>query len=166
MERQSKPRSQPLDQKTASALAKQYCLAQPRAHKEVRDKLYELGAWRNEVELAIADMIAEGFLSEERFAMDYISKRFKLYGWGRVKLKKGLRDKSVPDKLITQALNSIAQEEYVQALHKHAGKYLRLLKERVNWRRKRKLVDFLLRQGFEYAVINDALKAYPELPAG
>ena len=98
--------------------------------------------------------------------MDFVCKRFKLYGWGRVKLKKGLRDKSVPDKLITQALNSIAQEEYVQALHKHAGKYLRLLKERVNWRRKRKLVDFLLRQGFEYAVINDALKAYPELPAG
>jgi len=152
------PHKPALDQQTAIARAKQYCIAQPRSHQELRDKLYDLGAWRNEVEYAIAEMIIGGYLSEERFALDYVAKKFRQHGWGKIKLKKALRDKRVPDKLILQALNAIDQGEYVQAMLKHAGKYIRHLKERVTWRRKLKLTDFLLRQGFEYGVINEALK--------
>jgi regulatory protein len=158
-----RPRRQPLDIQTTIARARQYCMVQPRAHQEVRDKLYELGAWRKEVELAIAEMITSGFLSEERFALHYAVKKFKLYGWGKVKLKKGLRDKRVPDKLIAQALKNIDREEYTATLLKHARKQLRQIKDRVTWRRKLKLIDFLLRQGFEYAMINDMLQAHPEL---
>jgi len=156
-------RNSPLDLKTAIAKAKHYCSTRDRSQQELRDKLYDLGAWRNEVEETIAEMIVEGFLSEERFAMAYVSAKFKLHGWGKIKLKKGLRDRRVPEKLIQQALNTIDPEDYTKTLLKHAEKHLSRLKERITWRRKLKLTDFLLRQGYEYITIHDVLKTHGEL---
>ena len=62
-------KNSPLDLKTTIAKAKHYCTTGDRSQQELRDKLYDLGAWRNEVEQAIAEMIIEGFLSEEKFAI-------------------------------------------------------------------------------------------------
>ena len=48
-----------------------YCAYQERAQQEVRDKLYELGMTKDEVEEIMSDLIAENFLNEERFAVQF-----------------------------------------------------------------------------------------------
>ena len=48
-----------------------FCAYQERAQQEVRDKLYELGMTKSEVEEIISDLITDNFLNEERFATHF-----------------------------------------------------------------------------------------------
>ena len=50
----------------ATQKIKYYCAYQERSHKEVRDKLYSFGLYKNEVEQLVAEMVAENYLNEER----------------------------------------------------------------------------------------------------
>ena len=52
------------------ALAKlqRYCAYQDRCHKEVQEKLSELGIWGDDAGQVIVALIEEKFLDEERFA--------------------------------------------------------------------------------------------------
>ena len=57
-----------------------YCAYQERAQQEVRDKLYELGMTKDEVEEIMSDLIAENFLNEERFAVQFAGGHFRIKG--------------------------------------------------------------------------------------
>ncbi|MCC6186076.1 MAG: RecX family transcriptional regulator, partial [Chitinophagaceae bacterium] len=48
-----------------------YCAYQERSQKEVRNKLYENGANKNEVDNLMILLIQENFLNEERYAQSY-----------------------------------------------------------------------------------------------
>jgi len=70
-----------------------YCAYQERAQQEVRDKLYELGMTMDEVEEIMSDLIAENFLNEERFAVQFAGGHFRIKGWGKVKIQHALQQK-------------------------------------------------------------------------
>ena len=59
------------DQSPAFQKAKNYCVYQERSQQEVRDKLYDWGLHRNEVEPIIAQLISENYLNEQRFAIAF-----------------------------------------------------------------------------------------------
>ena len=92
------------DEKVALAKAEHYCAYQDRAQQEVRDKLYEWGMVPASVENIIVKLIEGNFLNEERFAKAYARGKFNQKGWGRIKIKQGLKFKKVPDVLIKKAL--------------------------------------------------------------
>ena len=56
------------DVNLAFTKAGRYCAYQERSQQEVRDKLYEWGLWPEAIENIIVDLIAEGYINEERFA--------------------------------------------------------------------------------------------------
>jgi SOS response regulatory protein OraA/RecX len=76
--------------------AKKYCSYQERSQQEVRDKLYEWGLHRNEVEQAIAQLVSENYLNEQRFAIAYAGGKFRMKGWGKIKIKLALKQKKFP----------------------------------------------------------------------
>ena len=63
-----------------------YCNYQERSHKEVRNKLYELGCNTDEVNAHLSDLIEKGVLNEERYAKAIVRGKFNLKQWGRVKI--------------------------------------------------------------------------------
>ena len=87
--------------------ARKYCTYQERSQQEVRDKLYEWGLHRNEVELGIATLVSENYLNEQRFAIAYAGGKFRMKGWGRIKIKLALKQKKVSDYCIRKALDEI-----------------------------------------------------------
>src|SRR6201985_1669321 len=115
---QSPEKSKKIDEKIALAKAERYCAYQERAQQEVRDKLYEWGLWPEAVENIIAQLIGANFLNEERFAKAYALGKFRQKGWGRIKIKQGLKLKKVPDVLIKKALQTIDPDDYLQVLDK------------------------------------------------
>src|SRR5271155_4760919 len=80
--------------------AQKYCAYQERSQQEVRDKLYSYGLHRNQVEPIIAELITAGFLKEERFAIAFAGGKFRMKGWGKIKIKQALKFKKVPEKII------------------------------------------------------------------
>lgn len=146
------------DEKAALTKAEHFCAYQERAQQEVRDKLYDWGLWPDAVENIIVKLIGDNFLNEERFAKSYVQGKFKQKGWGRIKIKQGLKTKKVSDNLIKKALLTIDGDEYFEALGKVINKKAALLTEKVPFKRRYKLHQYAMSRGYEADLINDVLK--------
>ncbi len=148
-----------IDEKLALEKAGHYCAYQERSQQEVRDKLYEWGLWSAAVENIIVKLIGEGFLNEERFAKAYATGKFRQKGWGKIKIKQGLKLKKVPEVLIKKALNTIDGDAYEATLSGIIEKKAISLKEKDSYKRRYKLQQYALSRGFEADLILDILKA-------
>jgi regulatory protein len=147
------------DKRTGLVKAENYCAYQERSQQEVRTKLYDWGLWPNEVEEVISELIENNFLNEERFARAYVSGKFSIKHWGKIKIKQGLKLKKITDKMILIALNTIDHDDYLQTILKIAEKKLPFTKENDQYKRKYKLVTYLMSKGFENDLILEVLKS-------
>jgi regulatory protein len=145
------------DEKTALAKAEHYCAYQERSQQEVRDKLYEWGMYPQGVENVIARLIDGNFLNEERFANAYTRGKFNQKGWGKIKIKQGLKFKKVSDPLIKKALNNINGDDYMQMLAKVIQKKASLLTEKDPYKRRYKLQQYAMSRGYEGDLVADVL---------
>jgi len=147
-----------IDEKTALAKAEHYCAYQERSQQEVRDKLYEWGLHSAQVENLIVQLIQTNFLNEARFANAYVQGKFNQKGWGKQKIKQGLKFKKVSDVLIKKALNTIDDDDYLSTLKQILDKKARLLGEKDPFKKRYKLHQYALSRGFENDIISDILK--------
>jgi regulatory protein len=147
------------DKRTGLVKAESYCAYQERSQQEVRAKLYDWGLWPNEVEEVISELIENNFLNEERFARAYVSGKFNIKHWGKIKIKQGLKLKKITDKMILTALNTIDYDDYLQTILNTAEKKLPLIKEKDAYKRKYKLTTYLMSKGFENDLILEVLKS-------
>ncbi|WP_443943610.1 regulatory protein RecX [Pedobacter sp. AW1-32] len=148
-----------LDKKQALAKAENFCAYQERSQKEVRGKLLDWGIRGDELEEIITELILNNFLNEERFAKQYVSGKFNIKKWGRIKIKQGLKLKGVPEKMIQKALYSMDDDDYSKVLEDLLTKKSQLLTESDAFKRKIKLTAYLQSKGFENDLILVALKA-------
>jgi regulatory protein len=126
-----------------------YCAYQERAQQEVRDKLYELGMTKDEVEEIMSDLIAENFLNEERFATQFAGGHFRIKGWGKVKIQHALQQKRVSSYNIKIGLKAIDGDAYLKTLEQLATKKWNSLKGERGLSRMAKTYAFLNQRGFE-----------------
>jgi regulatory protein len=126
-----------------------YCAYQERAQQEVRDKLYELGMTMDEVEEIMSDLIAENFLNEERFAIQFAGGHFRIKGWGKVKIQHALQQKRVSSYNIKIGLKAIDEDAYLKTLEQLATKKWNSLKGERGLSRMAKTYAFLQQRGFE-----------------
>jgi regulatory protein len=142
-----------IDKNKALAKAESYCAYQERSHHEVKTKLYEWGLFSKDVDAVICELLANNFLNEERFALAYTSGKFAIKGWGKIKIKQGLRLKKVSDPLIKKALKSLDEEAYLEKLKSVLIKKRKLIKEKEVYKIKYKLHQYALSRGFESDLI-------------
>ena len=126
-----------------------YCAYQERAQQEVRDKLYELGMTKDEVEEIMSDLIADNFLNEERFAIQFAGGHFRIKGWGKVKIQHALQQKRVSSYNIKTGLKAIDEDAYLKTLQQLATKKWNSLKGERGLSRMAKTYAFLHQRGFE-----------------
>jgi len=141
----------------AKPKAEHYCAYQERSQQEVRDKLYGWGLFGEDVENIIAGLISDNFLNEERFAKAYALGKFRMKGWGKIKIKQHLKAKSVSDPLIRMALGAIEPEEYAKKLSDTIKKRTDTPEAELSLSEKVKLIRFLQAKGFENDLIFEEL---------
>lgn len=96
-----------------------YCAYQERSSGEVRQKLRLLGADSETSQKLLERLADDNFINEERFARAYVRGKFRINGWGRLKIKNGLRAKGVDENLIRTALTEeINEKEYAALLQR------------------------------------------------
>jgi regulatory protein len=148
-----------LSREQALQKARHYCGYQDRCHQEVREKLYALGLRKQDVETAIATLIEEDYLNEERFAVGFAGGHFRLKQWGRIKIRYELKQKQVGEYCIKKALATIEEEDYRLTLSRLAGQKWESLQAETNlFSKKRKVQDFLLQKGYEHELVGDVIK--------
>jgi regulatory protein len=139
--------------------ARHYCGYQERCHRDVQEKLYSFGLRKTDVEQALATLIEENYLNEQRFAHQYAGGHFRLKSWGRIRIRYELKQKQVSDYCIKKALAAIDEEEYEQTLARLARDRAEILADEPNvYIRRQKLQDFLLRKGYEQDKIMSTLQ--------
>jgi regulatory protein len=142
--------------------ARHYCGYQERCHREVQEKLYSFGLRKKDVEQAMAVLIEEDYLNEERFAIQYAGGHFRLKSWGRVRIRYELKQKQISEYCIKKALAGIDEGEYEKALARLAEDRADALSDEPNvYIRKKKIRDYLMRKGYEPDRIAAVLKEEP-----
>lgn len=129
--------------------ARRFCAYQERTHQQLRDKLYSWGLHKADVEKIISQMIEEGYLNEERFAMAFASGKFRINHWGKKKIEDSLRQKKISEYCIRKALNSIDDKDVYQSAYMVAEKYFSKLKEKDQRKRKYKTIAYLVSKGYD-----------------
>jgi regulatory protein len=140
-----------------------YCGYQERSHSEVQEKLYAAGLRKKDVEVAMATLIEENYLNEERFALQFAGGHFRLNSWGRVKIRYELQQRRVSEYCIKKALAAIDVEDYEKTLNRLAEKKWETLNDETNiFNRKRKLQDYLMQKGYESDRVASVVRALAE----
>ncbi|WP_457611022.1 regulatory protein RecX [Lutibacter sp.] len=137
----------------AIKILEHFCAYQERCHKEVEQKLYDLKMIPEAKEKIILHLLQHNFLNEERFAKAFVSGKFSIKKWGRIKIINQLKFKNISEYNIKTALQEIDEDDYIETLGKIAKKKLNLLKEPNTFKKKNKLVTFLLSKGYETELV-------------
>ncbi len=142
--------------------ATRYCAFQERSHHEVRNKLYEYGLHRNDVEELITRLITEGFLNEERFAKAFAGGKFRMKKWGRNKIAHVLEAHKVTPRCIQKGLDEIDEREYIKTLRNLLKKKLSQNEGTNLFKKRDKVARFAIGKGYEPELVWGILKEKAE----
>lgn len=139
-----------------------YCSYQERSHQEVRQKLIGMRMIPEAMDQIIINLLENNFLNEERFAKTFVSGKFRIKKWGRIRLTSELRKKDVSKYNINKALSDINEIDYIETFNALAEKKLPYIKETNKLKKKKKLINYLLYRGWEshlvYEKVNQLIK--------
>ncbi len=141
----------------ATRALEHFCAYQERCHKEVVDKLYKLKMIAEAQEQIIGHLITEGFLNESRFAQSFARGKFRIKKWGKIRITQELKRKDISAYNIKLGLKEIDDEMYILTLQDLIQKKQNSIKETDAFKKKKKMVDYLLRQGYEATLIFETL---------
>jgi regulatory protein len=126
-----------------------YCAYQERCHQEVRRKLESMDMIPEAIDVIIVHLLEHNFLNEERFAKTFVRGKFKIKAWGRCRLTYELKKKDIGKVNINQALAEIEDAEYIEVFNNLAEKKANSITETNKYKKRRKLIDYLLYRGWE-----------------
>ena len=135
-----------------------YCSYQDRCHKEVEQKLNSFTLITALKEKVIVHLIENNFINEERFAKSFARGKHNYKGWGKNRIVNELKFRNISSRIIETALKEIPEATYLENFHALAEKNWEIIKEPKGQKRNKKLVDFLLRKGYETSLIYEKLK--------
>ncbi|MGZ3882766.1 MAG: regulatory protein RecX [Bacteroidia bacterium] len=135
-----------------------WCAYQERSQQETRDKLYEFGLGKEDVERIVTDLIEAGFLNEERFAEAFARGKFRIKKWGKVRIKMELKQHKVSDYCIKKALQQIDGDEYLRTLEHVIEQRFSREKEINPIKKHYKVLQYAASRGFEKDLAADILK--------
>lgn len=137
---------------------KKWCAYQERSHFETRSKLFDYGLNSNDTDKALAVLVSENYLNEERFAETFARGKFRMKHWGKNKIKAELKFKKVSDYSINKALKQIDGDEYFKVAEKLITKKLKETHEKVPYKKNYKVLQYAVSRGFEMDIVADILK--------
>jgi regulatory protein len=135
--------------------------AKQRSVEELREKLSTTrGATKALVDEAIARLREYGYLDDEKFAQNYASLRLRERPIGRRRLQRDLWLKKVDKQTVDSALDEVFESTPEQDLIDRAiAKRVRLRGRPKTREEAKKLFDHLLRQGFEFELVSEKVRA-------
>lgn len=137
--------------------AAKYCAYQERCHKEVLEKLGELGVYGNDADIILLRLIEDNYVNEERYAKAFAGGKFRVKQWGRQKIKRELKMRDISDYCIEGALKEIEEDAYLKTLKKVVQTKYKMIKAKNDIERKYKTAQYLVSRGYESNLIWDCL---------
>ena len=130
-----------------------FCVYQDRCHKEVEKKLAEYHLIPEAKEHILLHLLEHNFLNEERFAKSFARGKFRIKKWGKQRITRELKLRDISVYNIKVALKEIDEEDYLASLYDLIEKKNNQVTEENTFKRKKKIIDFLLYRGYETELV-------------
>jgi regulatory protein len=126
----------------------------PRSTNEVRHRLAKRKYSEQAINMVVERLQEVGLLDDEAFARYWVENREQFSPRGIRALRQELQQKGVPDSDITLVVEEIDETEAAyRAASRRARRYAHMDREEF----RKKVGNFLLRRGFSYGVVRDAI---------
>ncbi|WP_299435190.1 regulatory protein RecX [uncultured Aquimarina sp.] len=139
-----------------------YCAYQERCHKDINDKLYTMKLIPEAKEKIILHLLEHNFLNEERFAKSFARGKFRIKKWGKQRIVRELKFRQISEYCIKSALKEIPENEYLSIFHELAEKKFASISETDMYKKRKKLIDYLLYRGWENQLVFEKAKDLSE----
>lgn len=137
------------------ALVKYLAIA-PRSEKECKEKLYEKGYHRDEVDYAIERAKSHRYINDEEYVRTFILFSKNKYGAKKIEYKL-VTEKGIDKRMVANLIEDLLSDEYeLQVASDMASKYIKQkhISDRTGYQR---VSAFLYQRGFSFKIINKAL---------
>lgn len=128
----------------------------PRSEREVRQRLTRAGVDEASMAQVVANLRNAGLLDDASFSKEWVESKLRSSPGSRRKLEWELRQKGVAQGVIDQTLQA-ADVDDVQTALDMARRRLPRLAGQDAFTQKRKLSDYLARNGFDYSTISEVV---------
>ena len=151
------PKEVALSKATALCSGSEHCMSQ------VMEKLSLWNVSPQDVYDIMDYLVKEKYIDNSRFARAYCHDKFCYNHWGRIKIRQMLRHLRLGDEEIEEGMETIDEEDYLEALNDVLRAKDRTLKDKDKYLRKAKLVRHLLSRGFETELAISAVDSLLDL---
>jgi regulatory protein len=141
-------------QKEAISKMARLCSRSEQCSPDIRKKLVALGLESIVAEEVIDLLEKENYLNDDRYIKAYVSEKFKLNKWGKVKLRHYLKMKGLPEDKINHGLDQIDSEQYRKVLLKTMKDKAKTIKKKNKFEKMGQVIRFTQGRGFEPELIH------------
>ena len=141
-----------MTEKEALNYAMKLCSKKEYSSGEIFKKLSDLELPEELCHKIVNELKAEKFIDDSRFANAFVNDKLKFAKWGKIKIAFMLRQKEVPNSIITETLNAIDKTLYEDILLGELMKKSKSVKAASDYEFKGKLIQFAAGRGFEYEI--------------
>ncbi|WP_455498961.1 regulatory protein RecX [Coprobacter sp.] len=145
--------SKPLSSQEALHKAAAYCSSSEQCRYDITEKLRRWGVENEDVLKIIEHLVQQNFIDEARYSKGFVNDKFRFNKWGRIKIIHALRQKKIPENLISEAINTIDKDQYVKTLREILETKCKGMKATDNYDMQAKLFRFAVSRGFEPDII-------------
>ena len=152
------------DREKLKEKAYRYLAIRPRSEKELRQKLRLKGAGAKLIEEVVGELKDKGLIDDQKFAQSWAESRMANKPMGKFLLRRELLQKGIKRDTIEQVVQETYREEdEVELARNLLRRKARMYKNPEEVKIKKRMADFLLRRGFSYDVVRQAIKGIDEL---
>ncbi len=135
-----------------------WCAYQDRCTFEVEQKLTSWNIPLEQQSEIIKHLLSNRFLDDKRFVESFVSGKFKIKRWGKIKIKHHLIQKRIDKVSIQEGLKTIDLDAYLETMKHLAQK--KFLEKKVKddlWAIRRRVITYLASKGYESDLIHDVV---------
>ena len=133
------------------------CSVSEHCESEIREKLQRAGMTHDDIDRIVDHLYDEDFLNTSRYCRAFAHDKLLFAHWGRFKIQQALRMKGLPATDISEALDTLPEDDYRKILEDLLDQKARTLTDEDEYIRRGKLMRFAAGRGFTLDEINDAL---------
>lgn len=130
-----------------------YCAFQERCSHDIIEKLSSYNIPTAEKEDILNWLKENNFVDDKRFAITFAQSKFNSKKWGRIKIRYHLENKNLPENIISEALETISEEDYISLFEKLLEEKMKTTTGDNDYNKNHKTARFLIARGFEPDII-------------
>jgi len=134
-----------------------YCSYRERCEAEVSQKLKEWDLDQSVGSRILEELKREKYIDDRRYANTYAGSKFRVNGWGKIKIRAHLALKHISKSIVNEAIDSLHYGQYLDKLEQLLRKKRSEVKGPDDYKKRIKVMNFGRSKGYEYDIIMDTM---------